>query len=127
MLFSHGENFAFQKAGYFARVPLTPIREMLILQKILLSNANISYLKMFEEHADYIFHVIVLELQSKCNLSNLGSAVYCASNVTPNVICQMLSTRKFNCHSWNFIPSCFFHQPISSLLSIVCDGELNKY
>ena len=107
MLFSHGENFAFQKADYFARVPLTPIREMLILQKILLSNANISYLRkclrMFEEDADYIFHVIVLELQSKCNLSNLGSAVYCASNVTPNVICQMLSTRKFNCHSWNVI------------------------
>ena len=62
MLFSHGENFAFQKADYFARVPLTPIREMLILQKILLSNANISYLRMFEEDADYIFHVIVLQL-----------------------------------------------------------------
>ena len=107
MLFSHGENFAFQKADYFARIPLTPFPKKLILQKILASNANISYLRkclrMFEDDAGYIFHVIVLELQSKCNLSNLGSAVYCASNVTPNVICQMLSTRKFNCHSWNVI------------------------
>ena len=66
MSFSHGEYFAFQKADYIARIPLTPFPKKLILQKILASNANISYLRKClrtsEEDADYIFHVIVLEL-----------------------------------------------------------------
>ena len=51
----------------------------------------------------------ILEFQSKCNSSNLGAAVYCASNVTPNVIYQMLSTRKFNCYLWNIHHTGFFH------------------
>ena len=53
--------------------------------------------------------IFLREFQSKCNSSNLGAAVYCASNVTPNVIYQMLSTSKFNCHLWNKHYSDFFY------------------
>ena len=105
----HLEHFEILEEAYLTWLPFTPKTRMCrknapnIFPYICINWVDSGSVSVGWEDTKYSW-----EFQSKCNSSNLGAAVYCASNVTPNVIYQMLSTSKFNCHLWNKHYSDFF-------------------